>query len=91
MKRILKYELKDDLTTIQLPALSQILTVQIQNSKPHVWVLVDDYYPEGERTFFIFGTGEEIPDMFSKDDYVGTFQMLEGMLVWHVFFKRQLS
>lgn len=92
MKRILKYPIKEGANTIKLPPLSYPLTVQMQNGKSYVWILVDDYYPElGDWNFYVFATGEEISQRLKKDQYVRTFQMEQGSLIWHLFAERLIN
>ena len=87
MKKIFKYELTGDTTPIELPLLFEVLCVQVQFDKPQVWILVDDYYEPMKRiyNFHIIATGEEVPNDFTRKNYIGTFQQLEGALIWHVF------
>lgn len=86
MKKILKYELTGNITQIKLAPGFEVLAVQMQHGKPQIWILVNDYYP-AERTydFYLFATGEEIPERFNAESYLGTFQQLEGLVIWHVF------
>lgn len=85
MTTILKYplEIKDE-QTVKLPDGAKILTAQVQLGKLCIWALVDD---REERTtdmrIEIFGTGHNIPT--GTRVYLGTVQMREGTLVWHVF------
>ena len=86
-KIVYKYALYPitDYITILLPTGAHVLHVAEQNGQPHLWALVDPNAEPEERTFRIAGTGHKItahPELF---DYVGTFQMLGGSLVFHVF------
>jgi len=83
MKRIYKYPVPiDDKFVIQMPSGAFILTVQMQKSEPQIWALVDPDKPLTNKTFYLYGTGMEVkPDLV----YVGTFQMLGGSLVYHLF------
>ena len=87
MKRIYKYKLEvTDEQYIVMPAGAEILTVQTQFGQPCIWALVDiDETPcDIEYKFEIFGTGNPIDDDF-EGKYIGTFQMAEGQLVYHLF------
>jgi hypothetical protein len=78
---IWKYELKPGTTKLYIPQFAEVLTVQIQDGVPQMWVLVDPTQSCVETIFRIIGTGEE----FESDNlkYVATFQM--SWMVWHVF------
>lgn len=77
--KIFKYELAD---VILLPAGSQVLTVQVQNSQAQLWALVDESQPTEERRFLVVGTGHHI-DGNQPLDYIATWQ--QGIFVWHCF------
>ena len=70
--------------TIELPAGFDILTVQVQNGAPCLWAAVD---PDAQKTraqIRIIGTGHDVPTP-ALDRYIGTFQIDNGKLVFHVF------
>ncbi len=80
-KQIWKYKLDGVVNDIQIPMEAKVLTVQVQNEVPHIWVLVS---PENEvetRKFMVVGTGHPFDDTSMK--YIGTFQ--DGPFVWHLF------
>lgn len=86
MKAIWKYSLgMTDKQTIEMPAGAEILCVQEQLKRPCVWAAVESTAPMESRTFFIVGTGHELPDFNAK--YIGTWQEQNGYLVWHLFEK----
>jgi hypothetical protein len=75
-----------DVQTIKIPKGAEILTVQMQDSFPCLWVLVDPTAHLESRIFEIFGTGNPITsDMGTSRKYIATFQLNEGRLVFHVF------
>lgn len=80
MKTIWKYPLEGFSAEIKMPAESEVLTLQIQNQNPVMWVEVDDTKPLVTRRFKVIGTGQEVP---RNSWYVNTFQ--DGPWVWHVF------
>lgn len=84
MKTIYKYPVKiTDAFTVDLPVGAEILTVQMQNDEPCMWVLVElEPGIRETRAFRIYGTGHMVND---KDSYIGTFQQHDGRLVWHLF------
>jgi hypothetical protein len=85
MKTIWKFPLEvTDYQEIKLPVGAKILCVQPQNGKPCLWALVDpnaDTYPV---TIVMHGTGHEIHGRHNLD-YLGTFQLYAGSLVFHTF------
>lgn len=76
------FEITDSFT-ISMPGHAQVLDVQLQRGQPTLWALVDQGAELRERRFAIHGTGRPIEGWPGK--FVGTFQMLEGALVWHLF------
>lgn len=82
MKKIWKWTLQPE-TTIDMPHGAKLLAVQEQYGEPKLWALVDPYAKTYPRTFHIHGTGHDLPD--EPGQYVGTFQMHGGTLVFHVF------
>ena len=91
MKTIWKYELETiDQNKIEMPIKAEILTVQIQHGTPCLWVLVDpDLDPNNDketRYFEVHGTGHIIrDDIVSTRNYIGTYQLNGGALIFHVF------
>lgn len=85
-KIIYKYPLEIiDEQVVLLPAYARILTVQAQHDAPYLLALVNPNLPnEVPVTIRMFGTGHPIEDSDGLE-YVGTFQILEGDLVFHVF------
>jgi hypothetical protein len=76
----------DDDIEIDMPEGAQILTVQIQFEQPCIWALVDPKSKLKKKRFKLIGTGHpiEINDIVDYR-YVGTFQLMEGQLVFHLF------
>lgn len=73
--------------TILMPMGSRILTVQTQKGVPHMWALVDLYTQTLEtKTIIIYGTGHTIDE--ENIDYINTFQVDDGDLIYHVFEKK---
>ncbi len=88
MKTIHKYPLAvTDFQEVILPVEAEILTVQSQGENPYMWVLVDlDKVRKETRFIEIFGTGHSINcDMGVSRNYISTFQLYDGELVFHVF------
>jgi ACT domain-containing protein len=82
---IYKYVLKQVLfQTVSMPKHAKILTVQMQREDICIWALVDkEEERTEERRIKIVGTGHEIHTDIGT--YIGTIQMDNGSLVWHVF------
>jgi len=80
MKTIYKFDVEPEFS-INLPLDAVVLTVQMQNGSPKMWVYLDTEEPDVSRTFHVFGTGHDMGDYNGR--YIGTFQT-EG-LVFHVF------
>ena len=72
-----------DKQSIQMPLGAKILCIQTQNELPCLWALVDDL-PLEPRCILIFHTGHPVPADKSLY-YIGTYQLLGGQLVFHVF------
>lgn len=72
---------------LSLPKASRFLSLQLQNGQPCMWFLVDDAKPLFSRTFGICGTGNKFPDIgpAQLSEFLGTFQLNGGSLVFHVF------
>jgi hypothetical protein len=82
--RIYKYPLETvDSQVVNLPKFSRILCLQIQDSSPFIWAMV---YPDKETVpirFRTYGTGHEADEPHLS--YLGTYQLEDGKLVFHVF------
>ena len=87
MKTIWKYELEAvDCQVLEVPEGATILTVQVQHGKPCVWALVNPDAVKVRRAFWVHGTGHDCTDVADADaEYVGSVQLMQGMLVFHVF------
>lgn len=91
MKTIHKYTLLiTDELQIWLPQGAELLDVQNQNERLCLWVLAEPDAEKECRHFRIVGTGNPIPDAH-KLTFVGTVQMKNGALVWHVFEKETVN
>lgn len=84
--RIWKWPLQvTDLQQVQMPRGAQVLSVQMQGGAPQLWALVDEKAPAEPRTFATYGTGNPMPEVADYGQFVGTYQMHGGSLVFHVF------
>lgn len=83
---IYKYPIANGRQVIWLPEGAKVLTVQAQNNEPQMWAIVDPDRPAEPRTFIVFPTGLELRDAPGEQlNYIGTFQLERGALVFHLF------
>ena len=86
MKTIHKYKLEvTDSQTIKLPHDAKFLTIDLQHSVPYMWAVVDPNLDTVEVEILTSGTGQEIDT--NDLTYLGTYQLLSGDLVYHIFSK----
>lgn len=83
-RAIWKFKLTTDgVQQVSMPEGSVILCVQTQGGCPCIWATVNPDAQQVKRTFEIFGTGHPMPE--ATRTYIGTYQMLAGSLVFHLF------
>jgi hypothetical protein len=86
---IWKFPLKTtDYQKVKMPVNAKILCVQAQNETPCIWAIVNTEAEQEEREFEIYGTGHPFyeGDHYGKEKmFVGTYQLRNGGLVFHVF------
>ena len=73
----------EDTQRIDLPMGATLLTVQTQNGKLCLWYECYEKALMQKRVIAIFGTGHPMPDNPGK--YIGTVQLSDGGLVFHVY------
>lgn len=85
--RIFKYPVPiEDTFTIEMPEVCEILDVQVQHGEPVMWAFVAPYSPIVSRQFRLIGTGHPVDaEERYRLDHVGSFQMVEGSAVFHLF------
>ncbi|MFA5376381.1 MAG: hypothetical protein WC455_11605 [Dehalococcoidia bacterium] len=84
MTTIYKYPIPfKDWFRLQLPADAEILSVQVQRGIPCIWALVRVGNPLTIRHFRMVGTGYPITD--GDLHYIGTVQVADETLVFHLF------
>src|SRR4051812_10783006 len=78
---------------LRLPRGARLLSLQCQQDEPKIWALVESDAPNEVRTFRLVGTGHPIPGILIAEQlrFVGTFQMMDGSLVFHVFEQIELA
>ncbi len=69
---------------VSMPVGARILHVGTQGDSVCLWALVDPSRDTNDRTILVAGTGHPI-EMNGADDYIGTFMLHGGTLVFHVF------
>jgi hypothetical protein len=72
-----------DRQVVSVPVGAKFLSSQIQGNALCLWFLCDEKRQLEPRVIAIYGTGNPIPD--EPGDYIATFQMHGGDLVFHVF------
>ncbi len=83
-RTIWKYALEvTDLQIIRLPFGARPLGVQLQFGEPMLWAMVDPSAPLEARSIVTLGTGNPFSGI--AGEYLGTYQLTGGALVFHVF------
>jgi len=88
IKTIYKYDIPPvDSCKVSMPVGAEILTIQAQKDRPCIWALVDPKEEKRDvRVFEVYGTGHSMRcDMGIDRNYIGTYQLREGDLVFHLF------
>lgn len=72
--------------TVTMPQGAKVLHVAPRDGTDDVelWALVDPDTPVHDRPFWIVPTGQAVPNV-DRMRHVGTFQLHNGQLVFHVF------
>lgn len=85
-KTIWKYPLtiKDEYE-IDIPSPAIPLAFQTQRGEPTLWCLVDPEMGLVKKRFRLAGTGHIINNSMEELKYIGTAQLMKGMLVYHLF------
>jgi hypothetical protein len=82
-RKVYKYPVPiEDTFTLTMPLGAQVLCMDMQGSVPHIWALVDPSQGPEVRHFRLAGTGHDIEGAV---EYLGSFQMHGGALVFHLF------
>lgn len=79
------FEIEDE-QTIELPDFLIPLSVQVQDSKPALWAIVNPESPKKKLKIHIYGTGHEVGELGSES-HIGTIQ--KDGFVWHVFLENK--
>lgn len=87
MRKVYKYDVPECEGEFirSMPSGAKILAVQMQGNHPKMWALVETEYTKMVNyNFFVCTTGTPIKHN-NILTYVGTFQLRQGELVFHVF------
>lgn len=70
---------------IELPVNAKVLCVQMQNNVPCIWFINRDVGSSNKtpRIFKMYGTGHQHNEITGS--YIGTFQIVDSALVFHLF------
>lgn len=81
-----KYEIPvADNFALRLPEGARFLHVDVQDGHPRLWVLVDTEQAIEDKFFVLAGTGHPIPEAPEQLAHIGTYMLLDGALVFHLF------
>lgn len=84
--RIYKYAVvvnDEAMATAKMPATARVIHVGTQEGGLFLWAIVHPQAPHEDHTFAIVGTGWDMPENCSAENYVGTVHV--GSFVWHIF------
>lgn len=86
-RTIFKWRLNTtDIQEIEVPEGFVPLCVQVQDGDPFLWAQVEPTAPKTLVSIRIVGTGHAYnPEEIGR--YIGTYQLMGGSLVFHVFIK----
>lgn len=86
MHTIFKYpvQMSEDFA-VEAPEGAEWLSVQVQGAQVCMWARVDPSRPAKVYRFGVHGTGHDMPGFTAHAPYIGTFQLAEGALVFHLF------
>lgn len=88
MSVIWKFPVKiEDQFSLDMPQGARVLCVQTQgdSSEPFVWAEVNPDAEKESRKFRLFGTGHPMEAGEDWLEYIGTFQIRGGAIVFHLY------
>ncbi len=74
----------DDVQNVEMPKQAKLLSVQVQNGSVRLWAMVCPRNTLVNRIIQMAGTGHDLKGR-DMGEYLGTFQISNGQLVFHVF------
>jgi hypothetical protein len=75
----------NDSVMVLMPKGARVLSVEMVREQPSVYAVVDPDAPPAEVRFRLFGTGHVHSPTDFPSTFVGTFQIPEAALVFHLF------
>jgi len=89
MKRIYKYNLEVGNNLIDIKGCEKILSVTMQGNEIVLYAVVNDKAETTEKyEVLVVGTGWELEDDVLLSTFLGTVPQLNGVYMWHVFYKK---
>ena len=86
MLTVFKYPVPlGDYFKLALPKGARVLSVDVQYGQPQLWALVNPDHKTEDRLFRFAGTGHPIEEAPARLEFVATFQMKAGSLIFHIF------
>lgn len=86
MKTIYKYTLIfADEQEVQIPEGAEFLNLQLQRGNVVMWFLVDPENEKVTKKVATYGTGHPLRSEIHLSKYLGSYQLCDGDLVFHVF------
>jgi|21_taG_2_1085346.scaffolds.fasta_scaffold22647_3 hypothetical protein len=81
-----KYPLQvTDEQIIEVPVGAEPLKAEMQNDELCLWMLVNPEVSTVKKKVHVHGTGHPVSDFVTRSDYVDSFMLHDGALVFHVF------
>ena len=89
MRTIYKYPLEiTDIQYINIPESYEILSVKVQNDIPVLYAIVEDSRESRSVGIVMKGTGHPFNENVGVEDFVGTININQGNLMFHIFIKQ---
>ena len=84
MIAIWKYPLAETFgQDFEIPGNHKVLSLQLQNGIPTLWIMVDTEVPTIKKTIWTIETGSRMPEHLTSSRFIGTYQI--GEYAYHVF------
>lgn len=88
MRRIFKYELMvTDFQTVNSYNYFKPLSIIVQDGRPMLYAMIDDETGSRQWPIRTYGTGQNVDDNECDEQFVGTYTLMEGIVVYHVFWR----
>ena len=87
MLTVFKYKVPfDDHFDLKLPKRAKVLNIDVQHGELVLWALVNpEHLVTEQRRFRLAGTGHPITEEITQLEYINTFKISEGALIFHLF------